>query len=60
MPHILLLPGMTALAFDYEALGLKSYEAIVAHILASRPDDDFFLVGWSFSGAIARMVAANP
>jgi pimeloyl-ACP methyl ester carboxylesterase len=52
-------PGVEVRTFDYEALQLHSYEAIVEHIAASLPDDDFLVLGWSFSGAVALMLAAR-
>lgn len=46
-------PGVHVQTLEYERFDATSYEALAL------PDDDFFLLGWSFSGPLALMLAAS-
>jgi pimeloyl-ACP methyl ester carboxylesterase len=44
--------------FEYGSVDVSSYDALCDHVAASLPDDDFFLLGWSFSGPLVLKLAA--
>lgn len=52
-------PTVNVQTFDYERFDATSYEALSEHVAAALPDDDFFLLGWSFSGPLALKLAAR-
>jgi pimeloyl-ACP methyl ester carboxylesterase len=52
-------PTVNVQAFEYERLDAPSYEALCDHVAAALPDDDLFLLGWSFSGPLALKLAAR-
>ena len=52
-------PTVNVQTFEYERFDAPSYEALCEHVAATLPDDDLFLLGWSFSGPLALKLAAR-
>jgi pimeloyl-ACP methyl ester carboxylesterase len=52
-------PHHSVQTFDYEQLDAPSYDELCEHVAASLPDDDIFLLGWSFSGPLTLKLAAR-
>jgi len=52
-------PTVDVQTVEYEHLDAPSYEALCEHVAAALPDDDLFLLGWSFSGPLALKLAAR-
>lgn len=52
-------PTVSVQTFEYEAVDATSYDALSEHVAASLPDEDFYLLGWSFSGPLTLKLAAR-
>jgi pimeloyl-[acyl-carrier protein] methyl ester esterase len=51
--------GVEVRSIAYDAIDAASYEALAERVIERLPRDDFFLLGWSFSGPLALMLAAR-
>lgn len=52
-------PEVTVQTVEYDRVDAASYEALCEHVAAILPEEDFVLLGWSFSGPLALKLAAR-
>lgn len=51
--------GMAPQALEYDRFNATSYAALCDHVAAELPKEDFYALGWSFSGPLALMLASR-
>ena len=51
--------GIALQTLEYDRLDATSYEALRDQVAAALPKQDFFVLGWSFSGPLALLLAAK-